>query len=191
MEKDFIQNLTDIIEANINDPKLGADELARKMSMSYVSLRRKLRSLNGKSINQFIREIRLKRAWEFLQDHSVTAAEVAFRTGFSSAAYFNTCFSRHFGYPPGEARGREESEKREEREDVRALGNRRGQDVGARGTVPGMYINHDNKDNHDNIVKNVKHLKRIRRWAFAGIAVLLVAGGMLALLTSSGWLREE
>lgn len=161
----FIHKLTEIIEANINDPRLGVNELAGKMGMSYISLHRKLRSLTGKSPNQYIREIRLNKAWELLQDESLTVFEVSSRTGFSTAAYFATCFHTYFGYPPGEARGREEREEREEREG--------GGDAGVGHAVQG------------------KNNRWIRRWVIAGAAVVLAAAGTIILLTSSGWLREE
>ena len=74
------------------------------MGISHSSLLRKVRSLTGKSITQFIREMRLQKALELLQQEEITAAEVAYRTGFGSAAYFSTSFSEHFGFPPGEAR---------------------------------------------------------------------------------------
>ena len=47
---------------------------------------------------------------ESLQQGSITASEVAYKVGFGSPAYFNTCFHEYFGYPPGEVlkRGREE-----------------------------------------------------------------------------------
>jgi tetratricopeptide (TPR) repeat protein len=36
-----------------------------------------------------------------LHNESYTAAEVAYKTGFGSPAYFNKCFHEYFGYPPG------------------------------------------------------------------------------------------
>ena len=60
MEKTFLKKLTEITEANISNPQFGVDELAGKMGMSYSSLRRRYYSLTGKTVNQFIREIRLK-----------------------------------------------------------------------------------------------------------------------------------
>lgn len=189
MDKDFIQKLTEIIDDQINDPNLGVNELARKMGMSYISLHRKLRSLTGKSINQFIREIRLRKAWDLLQDQSVSALEVAFRTGFGSAAYFNTAFKEHFGYPPGEARGREE---REGREVVT--------DVGARGTVPGKdgnldnldtHNNNDNNDNSDKDEKKVRNVKRFRVLTVAIVATVVVLAIVSVIVLTSAILREK
>lgn len=103
MVNGFLHRLTELTEENISNSLFGADELARMMGISHSALLRKVRSLTGKTLNQFIREKRLQKALELLQREEITAAEVAFRTGFSSATYFSNCFREHFGYPPGRA----------------------------------------------------------------------------------------
>ncbi len=100
----FTRELNKIIFANLENEHFGVNELAREIGMSRFSLNRKLHFIYHKTINQYIRESRLQRAMEMLQQESVTASEVAFKVGFSSPAYFSTCFSEYFGYPPGEAK---------------------------------------------------------------------------------------
>ena len=72
--------------------------------MSLKGLRRKLLSCSRKTVNQFIREVRLREAFEMLQNEEITASEVAYKVGFGSPAYFNTCFNKYFGYPPGQVK---------------------------------------------------------------------------------------
>jgi TolB-like protein/AraC-like DNA-binding protein len=102
----FIRKLTEIIRANLGNENFGIKELARETGMSRFNLNRKLQFISRKTINQFIREVRLQRAMEMLLQESVTASEVAFKVGFNSPAYFSTCFSEYFGYPPGEVKKR-------------------------------------------------------------------------------------
>ena len=102
----FTRKLNEIIHANLEKEHFGVKELAREIGMSRFNLNRKLHFIHHKTINQYIREVRLQKAMEMLQHESVTASEVAFKVGFSSPAYFSTCFSEYFGYPPGEARKR-------------------------------------------------------------------------------------
>jgi TolB-like protein/AraC-like DNA-binding protein len=102
----FIAKLTEIIESNIAKENFGVNELARAAGMTSFTLRRKLRAVSKKSINQFIREIRLQKAMEILQQEEITASEVAYKVGFGSPAYFTKCFHEYFGYPPGEAKNR-------------------------------------------------------------------------------------
>jgi AraC-like DNA-binding protein/tetratricopeptide (TPR) repeat protein len=103
----FIRKLSDIVLANLENEDFGVKELAHESKMSFYRLNRRLHSINKKTTNQFIREIRLKKALEMLQNESSTVAEIAYKAGFGSPAYFNKCFSAFFGYPPGEAKKRE------------------------------------------------------------------------------------
>jgi AraC-like DNA-binding protein/tetratricopeptide (TPR) repeat protein len=97
----FIRKLTEIIHANIRNENFGVKELALESGMSLKGLRRKLLSCSRKTVNQFIREVRLRKAFEMLQNEEITASEVAYKVGFGSPAYFNTCFHKYFGYSPG------------------------------------------------------------------------------------------
>ena len=63
-----------------------------------------MHSINKKTINQFIREVRLHKAMDLLQNESFSVSEVSYKVGFGSPAYFNTCFREYFGFPPGQIR---------------------------------------------------------------------------------------
>jgi TolB-like protein/AraC-like DNA-binding protein/Tfp pilus assembly protein PilF len=104
IDSGFIRKLDEIIFENLENENFGVKELARGIGLSRFSLNRKLHFIYKKTINQYIREVRLQQAMKMLQQGSVTASEVAFKVGFSSPAYFSTCFSDYFGYPPGEAK---------------------------------------------------------------------------------------
>ena len=99
--------------ANLGNEKFGVSELARELRITRSWLNRKVYSAKGKTAHQFIQELRLRKALDILRSEDVTASEVAYRTGFGSPAYFNTCFREFFGYPPGKIR-KEALEYREE-----------------------------------------------------------------------------
>ena len=75
--------------------------------MSQNNLLRKVRSGKGMTISQLINETRLKKAWEILQEEDLSIADLAFRVGFSSPAYFSSCFKKQFDCTPGDAKGRQ------------------------------------------------------------------------------------
>ena len=106
----FITRLTGIILTNLGNEHFGVAELARASGMSRLAIYHRLLAITGKSTTQFIREVRLHQAMESLQQGSITASEVAYKVGFGSPAYFNTCFHEYFGFPPGEVlkNGRQE-----------------------------------------------------------------------------------
>lgn len=106
MDHVLTRKLIEIIYANLENENFGVKELARESGMSRFNLNRKLHTISHKTINQFIREVRLERAMEMLLQESFTASEIAFKVGFSSPAYFSSCFSDFFGFPPGDAKKR-------------------------------------------------------------------------------------
>jgi len=100
----LIKKLTEIVLTNLGNKNFDVKELASESGISRSALNRKLRNILNKNINQFIREVRLKKAFEVLKNGSATASEVAYKVGFASPAYFNACFHEFFGYPPGKVK---------------------------------------------------------------------------------------
>ena len=105
-EQQFIKRLTDIIDANLHNEQFGVNELAHELGMSRTTLHRKLKTVVKKSVTEFIREFRLKRANELLLQKAGTISEIDYRVGFGSVPYFTKCFHDYYGYPPGEAEKR-------------------------------------------------------------------------------------
>lgn len=97
----LIRKLTEIILANIGNDLFSVEDLAREAGISRITIHRRLRSIKNQGASQFIREIRLRRAMELLQQNAGTVSEIAFMVGFGSPAYFNKCFHEFFGFPPG------------------------------------------------------------------------------------------
>ena len=101
-EDSFIEKLKQEIDSNLTNAQFGVEELAKKIGMSRSQLHRKLSVISGQSVSQFIREYRLQLAMDLLKEGELTATEVADKTGFGSATYFNKCFNDYYGFPPGE-----------------------------------------------------------------------------------------
>ncbi len=96
----FIKKLEQEVERNLNNEQFGVEELAESMSMSRSNLHRKLQQNTGQSVSQFIREYRLRRGLDYLENEGLTVSETAFKVGFSSPSYFTSCFTDYFGYLP-------------------------------------------------------------------------------------------
>lgn len=105
-EQEFIGKLKQLTLDHLEDEKFGGKELALALGMSWSTLNRKVQAITGKHISQLIREIRLQKALELLQENNATAAEVAYKVGFGGPAYFNKSFKEFFGFPPGEVKKR-------------------------------------------------------------------------------------
>lgn len=102
MEKTFINKVKQTILDHLEDEKFGVDNLASEIGFSKSQIWRKVKASTGKSVNQFIREIRLEEAAKLIQNNELTASEIAYKVGFNSPSYFNKCFHDYFGITPGE-----------------------------------------------------------------------------------------
>src|SRR6478736_3431903 len=102
IKNDFLSQLVAKVEENISDEQFGVSELADAMNMSRSNLLRKVKKEANLSVNQLIRDTRLKRGMYLLQKTSLNVSEVSHQVGFSSTSYFIKCFRELYGFPPGE-----------------------------------------------------------------------------------------
>ncbi|MDX1285387.1 MAG: helix-turn-helix domain-containing protein, partial [Draconibacterium sp.] len=109
-ENDFLNKLTEIIEANITNPQFGVSVLAKEMGMSRSNLHRKVNELTKLTVSQYMNQVRLKKAKEILRHTSDTVSEVAYKVGYNNVSYFIKCFHEYYGYSPGQVGNREEEE---------------------------------------------------------------------------------
>lgn len=99
----FLNELHEVIAKNMANEQFGVTELAEAMNMSRSNLLRKVKKSTDLPVNQLIREVRLKRAMELLQNSASNVSEVSHQVGFNSTSYFIKCFREFYGFPPGEA----------------------------------------------------------------------------------------
>jgi signal transduction histidine kinase/AraC-like DNA-binding protein len=97
----FVQRLYAILDTRLDDSKFRVDELAEQIGMSRRTLHRKLSAVANLTVNDFIRQYRLKRGMELLQQ-GYNVSETAYMVGYESPAYFSTVFKEFFGKTPTE-----------------------------------------------------------------------------------------
>ena len=101
-DETFLNKVMQFIDANILEPTLNVEQLARELSMSPITLYRKIKALTNQSTIEFIRGFRLKRGAQYLERNEFTVTEVAYMVGFSDVDYFRKCFKASFGCTPKE-----------------------------------------------------------------------------------------
>jgi CheY-like chemotaxis protein len=99
-EDAFLQKLRSAVESHLSDPGFSGEELCRALGMSYPVVYRKLSALTGRSLNVYIRLIRLQKARDMLLSSALGIAEIAYETGFNDPKFFSRVFSEEFGMPP-------------------------------------------------------------------------------------------
>ena len=100
-ETRFVERLEKALETGHADPEFGVSRLASEVFMSTRQLQRKLKSVVGHSPAEYLRSFRLRRSCELLRS-GVQVSQVADAVGFSSPAYFTSCFKAQFEQTPSE-----------------------------------------------------------------------------------------
>ncbi len=101
-DETFLLRIVGLIEENLDDPQFGVGMLAEKSTMSQTVLYRKIKSMTGQSINDFIKSVRLKKAARLLLQKELAVYEIAYAVGFSDRKYFSKEFKKVFGVNPTE-----------------------------------------------------------------------------------------
>jgi len=101
-DRKLIQSIIDIVLENITNEKINADFIAKKILISRSVVYIKIEALTGQSVNEFIRNIRLKKSTSLLRQRDCNITEIAYSVGFSSQSYFTRCFTKKFGQSPSE-----------------------------------------------------------------------------------------
>ena len=102
MSQDFIDQVLALIMSNISDEKFGVQDLASQLELSPSQTLRKVKAATGKSVNQYIRELRLEKAAKLIKKTDLSIAEISYQVGFGSPSYFNKAFVNYYGIAPGE-----------------------------------------------------------------------------------------
>jgi len=106
IDRKFINEFIAIVENNLANEEFSVDDICREIRVSRVQLYRKVKALIGYNVNDYILTVRLQKAKFLLAKEELSIAEIAFKVGFSSQAYFSTVFKSKFSLTPSEYRER-------------------------------------------------------------------------------------
>jgi len=99
-DKEFMDRLLQIIDAQLVNPDFDIGQLCHEMGMSRTRLYQKIKSISQQSIGDFIRTIRLKKAVRIMTHEDVSLTEVMYRIGIQTQSYFTKAFKKEFGKTP-------------------------------------------------------------------------------------------
>jgi len=101
-EQEFLDKLVKLVEDNLDNPEFGVEMLSRNLAMSAPILYKKVKAVSDMSVNDFIKNIRMNKASQLLQEGRMNVFEVAFAVGYSDRKYFSQEFKKQFGKTPRE-----------------------------------------------------------------------------------------
>ena len=100
----FLAKLLGVMDKQLDNNTLTVDDLVDEMGMGRTVFFNKLKSMTGLSPVEFIREMRIKRAAQLLEDRQYNITEVTYMVGMNDSRYFAKCFKNTYGVTPSEYR---------------------------------------------------------------------------------------
>lgn len=101
-DRQLAQKMVENIERSISNSEYDVEQLATDMGMSRSQLYVQCKEALEKTPAVFILEIRMKRAMQLMENHSLRINEIAYRVGFSDPKYFAKVFKKHVGVTPSQ-----------------------------------------------------------------------------------------
>lgn len=101
----WVHSVRDRIEDEYDDPPT-LRAIARDVERNVCHVAATFRRIYGKSVGQYVRDVRIWRTRALLEDASIPLAEVAARGGFADQSHFARLFKRRFSMTPADYRRR-------------------------------------------------------------------------------------
>ncbi|GGF23197.1 hybrid sensor histidine kinase/response regulator transcription factor [Echinicola rosea] len=102
VDKTFLENARQYIEAHLDSEDLDVDSLAQSLNMSRPQFYRKIKGLTDKSAAEFITSFRMEKASSLLLSGEFNVSETAYKVGYNLPNNFSRAFIKHFGLSPSQ-----------------------------------------------------------------------------------------
>jgi len=89
-----------LLRQNLAEPP-SLEELGKKIGCSHFYLSRIFSNHTGKTITQYLRQLRMEKAAELLRSGEYNVTEAALEVGYASPSHFSQAFHETFGCCPG------------------------------------------------------------------------------------------
>ena len=103
-DRKFMDKLVDLMEKNMDNGDLVVDDLVQELAVSRSVFFKKLKTLTGLAPIEFIKEMRIKRAVQFIEMGEYSMTQISYMVGINDPRYFSKCFKQKMGMTPTEYR---------------------------------------------------------------------------------------
>lgn len=100
VSQDRVDRVIAILKKNLAEPPT-LEALGTQVGCSSFYLSRIFSQQMGKTISQYLRQLRMEKASELLREGKLNVTQVAMEVGYSSSSHFSVAFHETFGCCPG------------------------------------------------------------------------------------------
>jgi len=98
----FLERLEGIVLDYKEAEQFNVKLLATTIGMSHSTLYKKIKTISGLTINDFVRNVKLKQAAKLMLTTNLSISEVSYTSGFSDVKYFRMHFLKVYGELPSD-----------------------------------------------------------------------------------------
>lgn len=96
------EQLKKVIDDNLSNPDLSPDQLANALGISRTKLYRDLKGIDGQSLSDYVRNVRLEKAADLLTHSALNVQEIMNEVGFINSSHFTKVFKLKYEMTPSE-----------------------------------------------------------------------------------------
>lgn len=106
IDEELLSKAFKIVEENIGNFDFDINYFCTELGVSRTVLFTKIKAWTKFTPNEFIQEIRLKRAVQLLEQNKLNISQVTYNVGFQNLKYFRQLFQKKFGESPSQYRNK-------------------------------------------------------------------------------------
>ena len=106
IDEELLIKAFEIVEENIGNFKFNINYFCAELGLSRTVLFSKIKAWTDYTPNEFIQEIRMKRAVQLLAQNKLNISEVGYSVGYQNPKYFSQLFQKKFGESPSQYRSK-------------------------------------------------------------------------------------
>jgi len=102
LDEQLLKKAFKIVEDNIANEQFDIQFFCSELGVSRTMLFTKIKAWTNFTPNEFIHEIRMKRAAYFLEQNKMNISQISYKVGFNNPKYFSKCFQKKYGETPSQ-----------------------------------------------------------------------------------------
>ena len=102
LDEKLLRKAIQIVDENIENELFDIPFFCIELGVSRTMLFTKIKAWTNFTPNEFIHEMRLKRAAQLLEQDKINISQISYKVGFKNPKYFSKCFQRKYGMTPSQ-----------------------------------------------------------------------------------------
>jgi signal transduction histidine kinase/ligand-binding sensor domain-containing protein/DNA-binding response OmpR family regulator len=100
LDEQLLKKAFKLVEDNIANEQFDIPFFCAELGVSRTMLFTKIKAWTNFTPNEFIHEVRMKRAAQLLEQNKMNVSQISYKVGFNNPKYFSKCFQKKYGETP-------------------------------------------------------------------------------------------